>query len=460
VIVVETGSPIVRLGGKFGVVMADITRAATPLTSPTFRELLAVFGRIGILSFGGPAGQIAMMHKVLVDEHAWIDEKRYLSALNFCMVLPGPEAMQLATYVGWRLHGVRGGLAAGLLFVLPGALVMLVLSLVYAALGHVPVVAAVFLGIKAAVLAIVVEALLRISRRALKGSGDWWTAALAFVAIFVFDVPFPLIILTAGLIGYWRGRFLALPAANLATGTAVSHAKTARTIAVWLAIWLVPLVALVALLGPAHVLSQLAWFYSKLAVVTFGGAYAVLAYMAQDVVQHYGWLTAGEMVDGLGLAETTPGPLILVTQFVGTLAAYRASGGASPMLWGLAGAVVTLWATFAPCFLWVFAGAPYVEALNHAPRLSAALRAVTACVVGVILNLTVWFALHVLFRTVTTQHLGALKLTLPDVSTAQPLAFGLAALACVLLFGYHRSIAMTLAICAGLAVVASQLVSL
>jgi chromate transporter len=429
--------------------------------TPTFRELLAVFGRIGVLSFGGPAGQIALMHKVLVDEHRWIDERRFLSALNFCMLLPGPEAMQLATYVGWRLHGVAGGLAAGLLFVMPGAVVMLALSLVYALFGNVPLAAAIFVGIKAAVFAIVIEALMRVARRALKGSADWWTAALAFVAIYVLNVPFPIIILAAALVGYWRGsgQVAAGDATQAAASKPVPLMQTVSTVAVWSALWILPLLGVVAIVGRDHVLSQLAWFFSKLAVVTFGGAYAVLAYMAQDVVQHYGWLTAGEMVDGLGLAETTPGPLILVTQFVGTLAAYRTGGGSS--IWmGLAGAAVTLWATFVPCFLWVFAGAPYVERLNSAPRLSAALRSVTAAVVGVILNLTVWFALHVLFARVPMQTWGPFKLALPELASVQPLAVGLAILAVVLLFVLHRGIALTLGVCALVAVIATSALGL
>jgi chromate transporter len=436
-----------------------MTSAAAP--SPTFRELLVVFGRIGVLSFGGPAGQIALMHKVLVDEHRWIDERRFLSALNFCMLLPGPEAMQLATYVGWRLHGVAGGLAAGLLFVLPGAVVMLALSLIYALFGNVPIVAAIFVGIKAAVFAIVIEALMRVARRALKGSADWWTAALAFVAIYALNVPFPIIILAAALVGYWRGSGQAVSgeATQVAASKPVPLVQTVRTVAVWSALWILPLLGVVALVGRDHVLSQLAWFFSKLAVVTFGGAYAVLAYMAQDVVQHYGWLSAGEMVDGLGLAETTPGPLILVTQFVGTLAAYRTGGGTS--IWmGLAGAAVTLWATFVPCFLWVFAGAPYVERLNSAPRLSAALRSVTAAVVGVILNLTVWFALHVLFARVPTQTWGPFKLALPELASVQPLAVALAMLAVVLLFVLHRGIGVTLGVCALVAVIATQALGL
>jgi chromate transporter len=421
---------------------------------PSFGALLRVFGKIGVLSFGGPAAQIALMHKLLVDEHRWIDEKRFLSALNFCMLLPGPEAMQLATYAGWRLHGLAGGLAAGLLFVLPGAAVMLALSLIYAIYGNVPVVAAVFLGIKAAILAVVIEALLRVARRALKGTADWWTAAVAFVAIYFFEVPFPLIVLTAAIIGYLRA--MSAPAPPAVATEPVAWTATAATIAVWLVIWIVPLLAVVAIFGRDHILSQLAWFFSKLAVVTFGGAYAVLAYMAQDVVDRYGWLKAGEMLDGLGLAETTPGPLILVTQFVGMIAAYR-EGGGPPVAMALLGGLVTLWATFAPCFLWVFAGAPYIERLTNAPKLSAALRSVTACVVGVILNLTVWFALHTLFTRVSDQHFGPMKLMVPELGSIDVLTVALSAVAVTLLFVLHRGIIMTLGVCAALSVAASWL---
>ena len=278
-----------------------IADTATP--HPTFAEALRVWLKIGLLSFGGPAGQIALMHKVLVDEKKWIDEPRYLSALNFCMLLPGPEAMQLATYVGWRLHGLKGGLSAGLLFVLPGAFVVLALSMAYAAFGKLPLAEALFIGVKAAVLAIVVEALMRVAKRALKGNVDWIIAGVAFLAIFAFQVPFPIIVLAAALFGFWRGFGLkaTLPAGAI---VAVPTSQTLRTIAIWLAIWILPLLAVAAIFGGDHVLAKLALFFSKLAVVTFGGAYAVLAYMAQDVVQHYGWLNAGEMLDGLGLAQS------------------------------------------------------------------------------------------------------------------------------------------------------------
>ena len=423
---------------------------------PTFGEALRVWARIGLLSFGGPAGQIALMHRELVEERKWIDEGRYLNALNFCMLLPGPEAMQLATYVGWRLHGAKGGLAAGLLFVLPGAAVILALSMFYSAFGNVPLVAALFLGVKAAVLAIVVEALLRIARRSLADRTAWAIAGAAFAAIYFAAVPFPVIVLTAAALGFLRGGDRRTTTARPAQA-GVSLAQTVRTVALWLAIWVVPLYAVFLTFGSSHVLSQLAIFFSKLAMVTFGGAYAVLAYMAQDVVQSYGWLTAGEMLDGLGLAETTPGPLILVTEFVGFIAAHR-HGGGNPWIMGTLGAIVTLWATFAPCFLWIFAGAPYIERLNAEPRLKAALTAVTAAVVGVILNLTVWFAVHVLFASVAQHRAGPLRVLVPDLTSVSWQALLLAALAVMLLFVLHRGVTATLAVC-GVAALALHLLA-
>jgi chromate transporter len=421
--------------------------AAAP---PTFAEALKVWLKIGLLSFGGPAGQIALMHKVLVEEKKWIDEQRYLSALNFCMLLPGPEAMQLATYVGWRLHGVIGGLAAGLLFVIPGALVVLALSIAYAAFGKLPLAEALFVGVKAAVLAIVVEALLRVAKRALKGNVDWAIAGSAFAAIFAFGVPFPIIVLAAALFGYLRSRGVANKAIT-AKIAPVPTKETVKTVVLWLVIWAAPLFGIVAIFGGDHVLTKLSIFFSKLAVVTFGGAYAVLAYMAQDVVQTHKWLQPGEMLDALGLAETTPGPLILVTEFVGYLSAHRFGGGNAVMM-GILGAFVALWATFAPCFLWIFAGAPYIEHLNAEPRLKAALAAVTAAVVGVILNLTVWFALNVLFRTVDTLSAGPLRLTVPQWGSVDVRAVALSAVAFALLFALHHGIITSLAICGGLAV--------
>ncbi len=409
---------------------------------PTFRKLISVFGKIGLLSFGGPAAQIALMHRVLVDEQRWLDERRFLSALSFCMLLPGPEAMQLATYSGWRLYGVRGGLAAGLLFVLPGAALVLALSVLYGAYGQTPTVAALFVGVKAAVLAIVLQALVRVAGRAIKGRLDWGVAAAAFVAIFFFNLPFPLVVAAAAAAGYFlRSSDVAELPADAAVPVPIS--ATLRTLAVWLAVWLLPLAVITAFFGSEHVLAQLAFFFSKLAVVTFGGAYAVLAYMAQEAVNGFGWLTAGEMLDGLGLAETTNGPLILVTEFVGYIAALRAGGVAM----GILGAIVTLWATFAPCFLWIFVGAPYIERLTHAPRLASALRTVTAAVVGVIANLSLWFALHVLFARVDERHLGPLRLFVPDVASLDVVALALSVVALVLIFALRWSIVATLGVC-------------
>ena len=421
---------------------------------PTFGEAFAVWTRIGFLSFGGPAGQIALMHRILVDERKWIDERGFLQALNFCMLLPGPEATQLATYVGWRMHGIRGGLAAGLMFVLPGALLMLLLSALYATFGNLPLAAALLVGVKAAVLAIVVEALIRIARRGLKGPAHQWLAALAFVAIFFFAVPFPVIVLAAAFYGFLTGsgaRDLAIDETLKRESRSGMFAATLRTTAVWLAIWLLPLAALAVVLGSDHVLTQIGWFFSKLAVVSFGGAYAVLAYVAQDAVQYYRWLVPGEMVDALGLAETTPGPLILVTEFVGFLAAHR-HGGGPPLLMGTLGAIVTLWATFAPCFLWIFVGAPYLDRINAEPRLRAALSAVTAAVVGVILNLTVWFALHVLFARTEAIWYGPLRLHLPELASIDVIAAALAIVAALMLFRLHQGIMTTLAVCGGLGI--------
>ena len=419
--------------------------------APTFNEALAVWARIGVLSFGGPAGQIALMHRVLVDERKWIGEEPFLHALNFCMLLPGPEAMQLATYVGWRLHGTLGGLAAGLLFVLPGALVVLALSIAYALYGQLPFVEAAFVGIKAAVLVIVIEALLRVAKRALREPAHWLIAGAAFVAIFFFDVPFPLVIAGAALLGYGLAATkAAAPSEPQSKVPPVPLSQTLRTASLWLAIWIVPLAIMALLFGRDHVFTDIAIFFSKLAIVTFGGAYSVLAYMAQQAVETYGWLSAGEMLDGLGLAETTPGPLILVTEFVGFLAGYR-FGGEPKLVFGLIGAAITLWATFAPCFLWIFAGAPYVERLSTNPRLTGALSAVTAAVVGVILNLSLWFALHVFFAKVEPAWLGPLRLWLPDVSTLDIKAVVLSALAALLLLRLKLGIAATLAISASVA---------
>jgi chromate transporter len=427
-----------------------------PQTDPQvpMREALGVWAKIGVLSFGGPAGQIALMHRTLVEERRWISEPRFLHALNFCMLLPGPEAMQLATYAGWLMHGWRGGLAAGLLFVLPGAAVVIALSAIYAAFGSVPLVAALFFGVKAAVLAIVVEALMRIARRALAHRLDWAIAASAFLAMFAFNAPFPLVVLAAGLVGLSNLRAPPRTAKDAPSpvpqpGGEAGLRQAFATTALWLAIWMVPLAALTLALGAGHVLSQAGWFFSKLAVVTFGGAYAVLAYMAQQAVENYGWLAPGQMVDGLGLAETTPGPLILVTVFVGFLAGWGSDGAPSLGL-ALAATVVTLWATFAPCFLWIFALAPYVERLRGNRRLQGALSAITAAVVGVILNLALWFGLHVLFATLGEWSAGPFRLLVPDLSSLDSAAAAIAVIAALALLRFHLGIPKTLALCAAL----------
>ncbi|WP_288902297.1 chromate efflux transporter [uncultured Sneathiella sp.] len=409
---------------------------------PTKSETFAAFGRIGLLSFGGPAAQIALMHRVLVEEKAWLSEKQFLNALSFCMLLPGPEAMQLATYAGWRLQGIIGGLMAGLLFVLPGAAVILALGSIYAFYGSVPLVSSLFLGIKAAVVIIVIEALLKVAKRALKGTTPWVIGALAFIGIFFLELPFPLIVLLAALFGFFRkGDTEVREAMPLPAGR--SLLKSSLWIGFWLVVWWLP-VLLIGAFSNMPILTEIALFFSKLAVVTFGGAYAVLAYMAQDVVNHFGWLSAGEMMDGLGLAETTPGPLILVTEFVGFLAAFYEGG----FLLGLAGAALTLWVTFVPCFLWIFTGAPYIDWISHQPRLERALNGITAAVVGVILNLSIWFALHVFFTEVTKQPFGPVALWQPTLATFDGKVLILAAIAAVLLLYRHWSITPVLLVCA------------
>lgn len=371
-------------------------------------SFLRTFAKLGLLSFGGPAAQIALMHRLIVEERRWLDEKQFLNALSFCMLLPGPEAMQLATYAGWRLRGVPGGVIAGLLFVLPGATVVLALAIVYVYLGDTPMISAGFLGIKSAVLVIVLQALLRLSQRALRGPLHRALASMAFVSLFFLQLPFPLIILIAAAIGAWHARDQqGSPSPVRLHDRAVR--KSLLDALAWLCVWWLP-VALLWSAGGAEILIALALFFSKLAVVTFGGAYAVLAYMAQDVVVQQGWLSTVEMMDGLGLAETTPGPLILVTEFVGFVAAFRDGG----LAMGLAGALLVLWVTFAPCFLWIFVGAPYIDWLATQPRLQGAMNAITAAVVGVILNLSVWFALHVMFTQVAELSVGPLSLWLPE----------------------------------------------
>jgi chromate transporter len=410
-----------------------------PAHGISFGEALRVWARIAALSFGGPAGQIAVMHRILVEEKRWIGENRFLHALNYCMLLPGPEAQQLAVYIGWLLHKTRGGLVAGTLFVLPGLLAIMALSWLYAAFGKVGLVAALFFGLKAAVLAIVLEAVLRIGRRALRNAVMVTLAAVAFVAIFLLDVPFPLIILGAALIGWLGGRaglaafradgghgWIGAPrvadAESMLGERLPAHARpplssSLQVAASLLLLWLAPTAILVLSLGADDVFSQIAVFFSKMAMVTFGGAYAVLAYVAQAAVETYGWLEPGEMLDGLGMAETTPGPLIMVTQFVGFMGAFRDSGTLPPLLAGTLGGLLTTWVTFVPCFLWIFLGAPFVETLRGNRALSAALSTITAAVVGVILNLAVWFGLHVLFTEVQVVRLGPATLDVPVLAT-------------------------------------------
>lgn len=408
------------------------------MTSPTLAEATKVWAKIGLVSFGGPAGQIALMHKEVVEQRSWLSEHQFLNALSFCMLLPGPEAMQLATFAGWRLHGTLGGLIAGLLFVLPGALVILALTSLYILFGQLPAVEAIFLGIKATVVIIVVEALLRVSKKALQNTAHWTLTALAFIAIFFLNLPYPLIIMGAGLYGLFAS---STPQEDEPPIKAHSLPQTLRTVALWLAVWWVPVLTLDMLL-PMSILTEIAYFFSKLATVTFGGAYAVLAYMGQDVVTAKEWVTAGQMMDGLGLAETTPGPLILVTEFVGFLAGYANTG------WGTAflAALVTLWVTFTPCFLWIFAGAPYVEWISNQPRLRGALNAITAAVVGVILNLSVWFALHVFFGDVTLTQAGPITLWLPTLSSLNPIVVALAIICGYLLLVRHMNLLWVLAI--------------
>jgi chromate transporter len=418
-----------------------------PLSAPMqgnvpFPAFLKLWAKVGCLSFGGPAGQIALMHRLLVDEKKWLDEATFLRALNFCMLLPGPEAQQLATYAGWRLHGVRGGLAAGLLFILPGVAVMAALALAYLAFGHLTAAEGLLLGVKAVVLAIVVEALFRVAKRALKVPAAWWIAAAAFVALFLFDVPFPLVVIAAGVVG--AALLPKQPVADGPPAVVPGIGRSVRTLGTGLAFWFAPVALVALLLGSGHRLVDLGLFFSKMAVVTFGGAYAALAWVAQAAVEDFGWLAATEMVDGLGLAETTPGPLVLVMQFVGMLAGARDALPFEPWVAALLGGAMVVWVTFAPCFLWIFLGAPWIDRLERAPRLSAALGGITAAVVGVILNLALWFALHVLFAVVGETHIGPLRLWVPDVATIDWRALAIAVAAMVAMFRFHAGLIPTL----------------
>jgi len=437
-----------------------------------FGEAFRVWLRVAALSFGGPAGQIAVMHRILVDEKHWISESRFLHALNYCMLLPGPEAQQLATYVGWLMHRTAGGIMAGGLFVLPGIIAIMSLSYIYAAYGHVWYIEALFFGLKAAVLAIVLQALVRVGRRALRNRVMLAFAVIAFVAIFFFAVPFPIIIIAAGVIGFvgarsgrpeftgaeHRGAGKSAAVESLLGEDVPDHARPdiARALRVgllWLSLWLVPVAALLIALGPASTFSQIALFFSKMAMVTFGGAYAVLAYVAQQAVEHYHWLKPQEMLDGLGMAETTPGPLIMVLQFVGFMAAFREPGSLAPMLAGTLGGLLATWVTFTPCFLWIFLGAPFVEKLRGNKALNAALSAITAAVVGVILNLAIWFAIHTVFHETVPVRLFPLSFDAPRLASVDAFALALSVAAAVAIFRFKVGMIPTLAACCGAGVI-------
>jgi len=449
--------------------MTDFKEGEREISGPavvTFRQALGAWVKIALLSFGGPAGQIALMHRVLVDENKWISEGRFLHALNYCMLLPGPEAQQLATYIGWLLHRTWGGLVAGILFILPGAAVILCLSVLYAGFSDLSIVQAVFFGIKAAVLAVVVQAVLRIGSRALTNRLMVAIAVAAFIGIFFFAVPFPLIVVIAALIGFVGGYIKpglfstvkrdgksenanAAAIDILASGGYLDHTKPSLSRSVYVTVtclflWIGPIVTLIFCLGLNNVYTQESLFFSKMAVVTFGGAYAVLAYVAQQAVQTYGWLVPGEMLDGLGMAETTPGPLIMVVQFVGFMGAYRNPGLLDPMLAGVLGAALTTWVTFVPCFLWIFLGGPYIESLRGNNSLSAALSAITAAIVGVILNLAVWFGLHVAFDKVEEQTFGLFRLYIPQWDTVQVTAMLLATGAMIAMLRFRVGMIWTL----------------
>ena len=422
-----------------------------------FGEAMKVWARVAALSFGGPAGQIAVMHRILVEEKRWIGENRFLQALNYCTLLPGPEAQQLAIYIGWLMHRTRGGSFAGTLFVLPGLIAIMALSWIYVLLGKLTIVEGLFFGLKAAVLVVVVEAVLRVGKRALKNNVMVALAAISFVAIFFYDVPFPIIVFGAGIIGYVAGRAGLEPfrtggghgkvgAKQVADRDSLLGEETPTTPRPS------PLVAhdhrglsramagarrrALPFLGGDNVFTKIAIFFTQMAVVTFGGAYAVLAYVAQQAVEHYHWLKPGEMLDGLGMAETTPGPLIMVTQFVGFLAAWREPGGMPPLLAATLGGLLTTWVTFTPCFLWIFFGAPFVEALRSNKALGAALAAITAAVVGVILNLAVWFGLPVLFATIVPVHVLGASVGVPVLSSVDVPSLVLAVAAAIAIFRF------------------------
>jgi chromate transporter len=430
----------------------------------SFGEAFRVWLKIALLSFGGPAGQIAVMHRILVEEKNWISESRFLHALNYCMLLPGPEAQQLATYIGWLLHRTAGGIMAGGLFILPGVISIMALSYIYAGYGNVSFVEALFFGLKAAVLAIVIQAVVRVGKRALRNRIMIALAAAAFIAIFFFNVPFPVIIIAAGVIGYvgakaGRPEFAAVEHGGTKNAAAIDgmlgaelpdHVRPTvpralKVSAVWLLLWLVPVFALLIVFGQANVFSQIAVFFSKMAMVTFGGAYAVLAYVAQQAVEHYHWVGPREMLDGLGMAETTPGPLIMVLQFVGFMAAFRDPGSLSPMLAGTLGGLLATWVTFTPCFLWIFLGAPFIETMRGNKGLAGALSTITAAVVGVILNLSIWFALHTVFRQTVQVASFGLSFDAPVWSSIDIAALALAIAAATAIFRFNVGMLTVLA---------------
>jgi chromate transporter len=445
-------------------VVADPKVTADAGHGISFSEAFRVWLRIALLSFGGPAGQIAVMHRILVEEKNWISESRFLHALNYCMLLPGPEAQQLATYIGWLLHRTAGGIMAGGLFILPGVISIMALSYIYAGYGNVSFVEALFFGLKAAVLAIVIQAVVRVGKRALRNRIMIALAATAFIAIFFFNVAFPIIIIAAGVIGYigaktGRPEFAAVEHGGGKNAAAVDSmlsdelpdhvrptvSRALRVSAIWLLLWLVPVSALLIAFGQANVFSQIAVFFSKMAMVTFGGAYAVLAYVAQQAVEHYHWVNPREMLDGLGMAETTPGPLIMVLQFVGFMAAFRDPGSLSPMLAGTLGGLLATWVTFTPCFLWIFLGAPFIETMRGNKGLAGALSAITAAVVGVILNLSIWFALHTVFRETVPVRSFGLSFDAPVWSSIDIAALALAVAAATAIFRFNVGMLTVLA---------------
>ncbi len=451
-------------------------RHEAPAHGISLGEAFRVWARVAMLSFGGPAGQIAVMHRIIVEEKRWIGENRFLHALNYCMLLPGPEAQQLATYIGWLMHRTLGGLIAGVLFVLPGVISIMALSIVYALFGKVGIVSALFFGLKAAVLAVVLQAVVRIGGKALKNRIMIGLAAAAFIAIFFFGVPFPIIVLTAGVIGFFGGR-AGVPAFQVGGGHGAAkdgkqvadaeallgeelpeHARPMVARALWvsavcLALWLVPVAILLVTLGPDNVFSRIATFFSTMAVVTFGGAYAVLAYVAQQAVESYGWLQPGEMLDGLGMAETTPGPLIMVLQFVGFMGAFRDPGMLSPLMAGVLGGLLATWVTFVPCFLFIFLGAPFIEALRGNQALHGALSAITAAVVGVVLNLAIWFAIHTVFRETWPVRGFGLSFDAPVLASVDIWALLLSAAAVIAMFRFKVGMIPTLAACSAAGIV-------